>query len=380
MGKPSWLQFSARSRHFLRPKMSNESNVSIPWCQASKEWLDLSLNAKFIAYHIITIIYVISGVLGRLLSLISIHKETKFDRAYLYQIFVLVSEICEILTFTVFVFAIYWWGGFYGMSGEVWFEQCYNCTWFAAYVSTFLSQTFVTCTLLLTLAMTTDRIFCLAKPHIHRGLPHRKIQIAILLLCVVVSIVTSVQFCMLLEITEIDGLYFLAPHRLRGSPMHYAWTEVHNVFKIVATLGLFFSNFLLLGIHRYRMKQKAKIQNRNEKASRSSSTLFKMTLCQSTLTSIGQLALVSYHLGEDHLPDFYVCYFLLWGSIIDSIMELADVLEFYLMLAICQNFRRMVIRALRRIVPFGFAGHPEPTVTARTVKLIRVESVKTTVV
>lgn len=312
-------------------------------------------NVSFIAYHVITIFYLIFGVSGRVITLFSIYKETSTDGAYLYQIFVLISEISEITTFSIFVFVVYWWCGFFDAPGAMWFRQCYACMWFTGYLSTPLQNAFMSCTLLLTLAMSFDRILSLAKPQLHARLPHKQIQWATFLLCFIVGALTSIPFGMILEVNEgQNGTYSLGISKFHGTTFQYAWTEIHNVFKISSTMFLFVSNFVLYGVHRKRMMERAKVQNANEKASHSSTTLFKMTLCQSTLNTLGQLALVSYHIAEYQMEHFFECYAFTFGAFVDVVMQTADTIEFYCMLAISRSFRRMVAKTLRNM--FGWVS------------------------
>lgn len=328
----------------------NDSNETTDICAMSDQSLLMGQNLSFAAYHVITIVYLILGVSGRLITLFAIYKETSKDGAYLYQIFVLIVEILEICTFSFFVFVLYWFSGFFEPPGAVWFRRCYACMWFTGYLSSPVQKTFNTCTLLLTLAMTCDRICCLAKPHGYGLLPHKKIQWTSFVFCITIGMVTSVPFGMMLEVDEgRAGVYSLTISRFHGWQFQYVWTQVHIVFKIACTSLLFLSNFILYAVHRKRMKERAKVQKKNEEANRSSMTLFKMALCQSTLNTLGQSALVSYHISEYQVEHFLECYGLIFGASVDVVMQMADIVEFYLLLAISRSFRRMVAKTMKDI-------------------------------
>lgn len=331
------------------PDMSNASNGSV--CDLTDTNIAFGHSARLFTGTIITPLYFIFGLSGRLISLLALHSATKFEGAYLYQAFVLISGTCEVITFTGFVFTYYLWA-FSAQPGAVWFRKCYACMWYAAYVANPLQNTFMSTTLILTLATTADRILALAKPFTYRTLHHRSIQWAVLTFSIISSALTSLVFVFIFDLTMDGDLYKLQGTPYDGTFLHVGLLDLHNIFKSALAILLFVGNFLLLYLYQKRKRETARLKNKtsgNAHETQLSKTLFRMTLCQSVLNTVGVFANVTYHMFEVTSPRVTACWQDVLAAVVDGVLEVADILEFYVLLAICKRFRVMVWKALKNL-------------------------------
>lgn len=328
--------------------MSN--NTTILWCHTSDAWINLGQRIEYASYYILTIIYLTFGLIGRTLSLLSVYKQIKSDEAYLYQIMLLINEIFEILSYGIYAFMSYW--RIYETQLPYWFRDSYFLAWLGAYFTIFPQEFLTSCTLSLTLVMSLDRIFCLARPYAYKNLPHKKIRWSIWSICIILSVLTNLHLSLIFRVSvEIRGnttIYGL--QRLQYPTIQYIGRNIYSVYRITLTCLLFLCNFLLYLAHRKRAKEKINIQK--NKTYKTSKTLFKMTMCQSILTTIGQMAMVSCQIGSNVVPDFRECYFTIWGGLADGIKSITDTVQFYCLLIISRSFRELVKKALTRLNPF----------------------------
>lgn len=147
-----------------------------------------------VEYYYVTPVYFIFGLLGHLSFFCALYQQAKKEKAYVYQIFVVVSETCEIFSYVVYVVSIEWWSSL-EHEGAKWFNSCYVCMRYTAHVSVSLVNAFITCSLLLSISMTIDRVLALAKPFAYKQLNHKHNQIITLSLCGILAFGTSTLQC-----------------------------------------------------------------------------------------------------------------------------------------------------------------------------------------
>src|SRR5262249_2047635 len=149
---------------------------------------------KIFAYRILPPIYFILGLAGRLLTLLIIRTE-KTEKAYMYQMLVLYSEICEIASFSLYTLSF----NQLEIDSDGLMRGSDGWIFLAVYVTVPIQDAVICCTSLLTLSMAIDRIFCLAQPLRYKLLPHRKIQWTVLVFAVVSGAVTSAPLGMMFD-------------------------------------------------------------------------------------------------------------------------------------------------------------------------------------
>lgn len=307
--------------------------------------------AKTCANYFVTPLYFFLSLSGRLISLLAIYEKSKTEEAYLYQIFVLTSESLEIVAYTGYVILMKWLSGA-GGSNILWFRRRYGCMWYTAHATPVVNNIFITCTELLTLAMAIDRCVALMKPILYRKLEHRKIQCVTLILCFFLSLGSSVIFGFVLDIVlDKDGGYSITENPAMRTATVQKFFQIQLAFKIILTLLLVTGNFVLLkaynSAHLNRIKLFGQSQAWNE-AVDSWKTLFKMTICQSVCNTLVELVRIGFKIAYWFLPAYILGCIL--TPLVDMFMELMDILEFYLILAIDKKFRYMVIKKMKELM------------------------------
>lgn len=331
---------------------SNQSNTST--CPLSETWISIGEQFGDGVADILTPIYFSFGFFGRLINLLAIYQERKSEKAYFYQIMILVSELLELIAYAAAMH--FWeWASFQSpVPGPPWFTKCYFCMWYTAHIASIAEKAFTTCTLLLTLAMTLDRIFSLAKPIVYKNLKHKKIQWTILVISITFGVLINLVWGIQIDIAsekKANGAYDLQLNSLYRTPLITGWRQVEGYFKMVIALSLVISNFVLFYLHRKKMREKAKLKNQpNVKSVNDvSKTLFKMTICQSICNTVGVIAISSYSIFAYQVNPCVSNLF--FSPLKDAIFELADILEFYIILAISNRFRQMVWRTIVKFIP-----------------------------
>lgn len=168
--------------------MSNSSDLEN--CNFTNSTIELGANAYFGIYYCLTPIYFTFSCLGRVLSLFAFYIEAKKEAAYLYQFFIAIVEIFHTCAVSLFVATAYIIPQ-YEKDNVLWFQKCYFCLCFTYFVNS-LQSVFLLCSLILSLSMTSDRIYALAKPISYSKLiNHRKQQWFVFFFAVFISVVLS---------------------------------------------------------------------------------------------------------------------------------------------------------------------------------------------
>lgn len=148
----------------------------------------------FTTYYVVTPLYFILGLLGHFLCVSTFVKQLKYDSAYLYQIFLSIGEILEIIAYTIFIITYYWFSGSES-AGAHWFMADYACMWFAAHVSMPMANMFITSSMFLSLGTSADRLYALIRPFTYKQANHKCHRIAVFSFSFIIGIGTSIFDC-----------------------------------------------------------------------------------------------------------------------------------------------------------------------------------------
>lgn len=318
---------------------SNDSN---------QDWYDNAGDIAFrIEYYYITPVYFVFGLLGHLAFFSALYEQAKKEKAYIYQIFVVLSETGEIVAYVLYVASLEWWSGL-ERPGAKWYNSCYACMWYSAHVSVALANAFITTSLMLSISMTIDRVLALSKPFSYKQFKHKVNQIISLSVCVIIGFGTSIYQCLVYELyyDPVASVYVLKVNEsfLTGFTCFF-FGQFRNAIRIAGVLMIFVCNILLLYFfHKTPAVQTTTAQEKKKRDRER--TLAIVAACQSLLNMTGMSFLISYYIWDYSSPTFYKTVALLFRPIVDAAMQVTDLADFYVLMVVSKAFRRMVITSL----------------------------------
>lgn len=334
-------------------------------CDVSESFWVHKDNAYFFSYYIVSPTYFLLGVVGHAVCLLVFYRQAKKESTYAYQIFVAVSEIFEMIAFTLFSLSFRWWSGIEAEGrGAEWFMRSRWLMLYAAHVSFPFLNAVLTTTLLLSLCMSADRLVALWKPFLYKRMDHRKYQRLALISSIVLGMSTSI----------FDGFRFrVVPYQRSTndskSPVIYravgeleymnslqavCLAHTRDALRIAALMALITCNVFITRFYRKRTVRLGsltstdddRLQHRRNKER----TLVLLTVSQSVLTSVGTTFLILFYAIVYANPNFLTCGGLLMAPILDATLQLASIIDTFIVIAIDRRFRRMVSKVLPRFL------------------------------
>lgn len=304
--------------------------------------------ACYIEYYYITPVYFIFGLLGHLIFICALYKQAQTEKAYIYQIFVVVSETFEIITFFLFVTSFEWWSGM-AYKGAKWYQSCYLCMCYSTYVSIPFVNSFITTSLMLSISMTIDRILALAKPFAYKQFNHGRNQIVTLSVCIIIGFGTSMYQCFEYELKydELENVYKLNLNEVFiANFLCIFFGHFRNAVRIFGILLIFVCNILLLYFFHQKPALFSQTTTQEKKKREKERTLAVMSVCSSLFNMIGMSFLISYYIWEYTSSKFRTSIFILYQPITNAMVQITDLADFYLLVVISKSFRKMIVTSL----------------------------------
>lgn len=351
-------------------------NNSTPLCSTSETFNAVSQIAYYTTYYGIAAAYVIFGLLGHIVALLAYYKQCKSQQAYLYQVVCAINDVMVLLTQTAYVFGHEICAGVDGHGGCLWYKKVYVLMWFEAHISVPLTNAFFTTAVLLALSTTADRVFALAHPFRYKNANHACHQAIAVTFCYLIGIAVNISDCLLLYPgVGANGAYVLRINSEYSASMISSLTWYsRNLVLLIGIASLATCNGLMLYFYRKRNQKMGAITASNlaKEAERKAQekALIVLAVSQSVLNFISAGALISYYAGMLFVPSFLSCYDVLCSPLLDATQMSADMLEFYVALALSKQLRKVVaemVPCMRRVlVGTGTVG----TVNVQSINLV----------
>lgn len=323
-----------------------DANGTCPWLT----WYqDAGNKALVFGYYFATPMYLLFGLTGHLLYLLAFYRQSQKEPAYLYQIFITISETLELLAFALYSATIRFSGD--GYPGSVWFMSSYVCMWYSNRLATPLLDALITISMLLSLCMVSDRVFALWRPYTHRSIDHKRQAWIALSACVLVGVSASIFDCFRFLDPVLDpstGRYISRVNKdFVETDLADVMSGLRNALLVLGLLGLVGLNIALAHLYSERNKKTRQLMalshEKEERLQADQCTLMVLSLVQSTLTSINIGLLVGFYAVLYVDPNFYGCESLFWMPLLDGVLQLVDTADFYVAFACSRQLRTVLI-------------------------------------
>lgn len=297
-----------------------------------------------LAYYILIWIHYLLGIPGHLILLIAFFKQMKQDSPYMYQVFVTVSEMLELQAWVLYVVTKKFLSGVEYTAGVHWFKQSYILMFFTGKMIYVIFQSLFSLSLLLSVAMTADRVFALAFPFKYKNIKERNHQITALIICVVIALGTNLSDNMLI-ITVGDHYEIMFNYEATRSIYGLTMGMLSIVTRGLCLIILFALNIALVRLYTKRYNKvnqislneaKAKQRKANEK------TLVILTICQSIFQSTSVLSVVIFYTLGYTSGYFAVCIQYIVNPYLGVSLDLTDLLDLCVTILINKHFRKRV--------------------------------------
>lgn len=134
--------------------------------------------------------HLIMGLVGNITLLAALLKESKAEKAYVYQVLITISKTLGLATFSIYMVFLKVLVK-YDFDGIEWFRRIYAVNFYVAYIGMPLGICFATTTSILSLAMSLDRVLALTKPFQYRNLNHKLYHCIISVVAIFIGIFFS---------------------------------------------------------------------------------------------------------------------------------------------------------------------------------------------
>lgn len=330
----------------MAPNLTNTCDVDVAMVSHVEELGD------FAAYNIITWIHFLLGTPGHLLMMIAFYKQRKEDPAYMYQVFVTVSEMLELLTWALLVLTKKFLSGAEYTKGYLWYKRSYFLMYFAAKLAYNLFQVAFTWALLLAVAMAADRVFALAYPFKYRHVNARRHQMTAFVSCLVISVGTS--FNDVLVILEEGDHYQIVFSYAASRTLFATFMGMFcNAVRCAGLVILIVLNVLLVRLYHERVAKTTPIsghpQTKEGRRKAQERTLLALTICQSVFQALTVLSTVLYYTVSYFSLYFVQCIRYMYYPFVDMTMDVCDLMQLYVTVMVNGQFRRKI----RRLFPCG---------------------------
>src|SRR4051794_731516 len=94
-------------------------------CNLGETYWRMVGNSDYVVYTIMPPIHIALGLIAHLIPLYIFYKQSKYEKAYAYQIFSTISELVYLLSLEALMYTIFHW------STASWFTSSYPLMWYA---------------------------------------------------------------------------------------------------------------------------------------------------------------------------------------------------------------------------------------------------------
>lgn len=305
------------------------------------------------AYRVIPPFYFIIGILSRSISLAAFYRQYREEKAFAYQFLASLSDLVEVVTVTLYILTRNNLSG-YRLPGVLWYQENYSLMWYAAHLSSPLEQGFVTISLLMALSMAADRVFAMAKPFAYKNANHYRNQLLAFICCFVLGLSTS-AFDLFRYQVRLKGasnvLYeIFVDNAYIASGVAIGFDIIRNTVRIAGNVALVACNVSMIALYRANA-QKVEVSDTNKeralKRKFKQKQLLILTLCQSFFTTIDLTMYNIYYTMVYTSPNFTNCFGKIFSPVCSAVLQLASLLEFFVLFAVSKQFRDVIISCLK---------------------------------
>lgn len=344
--------------------MANNSNSSSS-CDLSLSYIQTKNDAYFFVFYILTPIYFVVAFIGHILCLVGFVKRAKIEPTYSYQIYICMAKLLEIVFFTIFVITYKWLSGIESQ-GVKWYKENYYLMWYAAHESTPMSNSCISTSLFMAVAMTGDRLFAMWKPFVYRNINAKRHQAIAVCVCFLLGWSTSIFDWFRYELISGDNIYVAVVNSgYVGGILGITLANIRNAFRAGAVLALVVGNIILVRLFSRHCKVKPiaaagagagagakrkSIIEIEKQAKRKSSeqNLLIIVVAQSILTSVVIFLFVTYYVLSYADPAFIFCKGVMFASVMDGTLEISDMIIFVVVVAVDKKVRKAILAAITR--------------------------------
>lgn len=327
--------------------MASISNKTVYTCLLPPWYPSVFETMEIIAYAFVTPLGLCLGVATHVILLIALMKHTRHDRSYNYLVYLLITELFEIVSFASYSFSYHWCADTFSKQRQ-WCTKSYGILFYGFRLSFPLWHSFITVRLLLSIAAAADRLLALWKPFAYKNFRHKLHQRVALAISLTIGVSTSIFDCFRYNVAwnPIIGNY--------EKKVNTAFTEslsgviLSNLRNLLRATGLFVLLFLNFSIIRlYKRANKINVGSDDEREIKKRSneralTLF--TLSQSIFTTIDMTWCVVYYALKYMAPEFSYCAGQLMMPASDTVMQITATVNLFIVIWVSKPLRSMVIK------------------------------------
>lgn len=322
------------------------------------DWYWHLTDAVFVmTYHILAPLNFIFGLGGHFIFLYVCYREKNKEKAYCYQILLIISEILELITGGLYNFIT----AFYGLAGAErkgaaadWISSKYFIIWYYAVLSSPLMSIFVNLCLLLSTCIAMDRVLALAKPYSYKSYNHTIHQIVAFCISLLLSIFSNVIDCFRKTAGQVaPGVYHVANNALTiDNSIVDNFHQLRNLVPGIGLVILLVCNVVIIYMYRARKVKVGTMTTTNpaREAARKENekTLLILTAFQSVFSFFTVVFNISYRLLFYFLPSFATCGSYLMVPIQHCGYLITYGFDFYIMLLVSKRFRKLLKNGARK--------------------------------
>lgn len=321
-------------------------------------WKEAGNIARYIFTYVEMPITFFLGLIGQLLALVTFFKQAKKEKAYYYQIIQTLNDMILIFCRSWFVVTYYWLSGYQSQNGGTkWFRSCYVCMWITTHFPVPIENMFITSSVLLAVAMASDRVFALGKPFVYKNINHKRHQIVACSICILLGVFSS-AFYIIAWYPElgVDGLHSLKyDNAYAESPFAVISVHLRNGIRGIGAIALLILDASMIILYRRHLSKVGNMTNSNEAKRRREQQ--KILTALSITESIGHLTSMSffvlYYAMLYITPSFRECESLLIGPLTDMTQGISALADTYLPFIVSKAFRKMVFESIPALQRFS---------------------------
>jgi hypothetical protein len=326
--------------------MSNNSS-STGICNFDYQIISVE-HLNYIAYQICAPIYFIIGLVTRSISIAAFYKAYKEEKGYGYQLVASILEMFEIIASTLNMLTTNNMSGL-RLPGALWFQQNYFLMWYSAVLAVPIKHAFITTSLLISLAMSADRVFALAKPFVYKNVNHKRHLAIIVVISLCIGFSTSIFDMFRYQVCNGDNRYKLCTDKVyTSSTTANVLSWIRTLLRIIANLILIICNIAMVIYYRSSANKINTSQHSNDqrtiKRKATEKSLILLTICDSIFTTAVMSMSNTYYILTYSDPKFSSCAGQIVAPVTDIIIQVAGVAKFFALLGISKQFRETIYK------------------------------------
>jgi hypothetical protein len=323
----------------------------------------------YVTYFVLMPMRCIIATPNYIISLIAFKQQLKSESAFSYQIFISAAKVYENVQYLFYIGLRYHFAGLNSISpGFEWYKKSYTAMYIAIKVVNVVNSTAVGLGLFMTTAAALDRTFALAKPFIYKNINKKKMQIITLIICIPLSIIQTLD-ATLPRGTIVQGADGMYSNKQNVEFLNNIWLEIlidtRVVIRCIAVFLLIFGNVTSTAFYKIRADRFVKSntqttaaeQYKSNKRKKQQQTLLILTTLQSIFSIMYNAIMMLNTVGVYIMSDYGNCYSSLVLASGDMLVSIWDMIEFYVMLVVSDEFRKMV----KGVLPFRCGGEVKNT-------------------